>query len=157
MNETLKETIERLKKNEQGWAFLSENDRQCLKTVHEQNKVDYLTGAGAWVNTAGTLFDNLGANEIYRISPDYQPERPEPEYIDLPIEIDGPWLGVRGKISLIPYGFCHLHCIPSLPGFEGFRLAEEEEGHEHDIPLEGVSRCYRQGKVVVARFEKERL
>lgn len=90
----------------------------------------------------------------YTLKPDYQPE---PEYVDLEIELDDGFYGAcSDKGILLPFAFTHLHCLPSLPGFFCFWQEEKNEGYkdtEHISPYVVATRIDG-GMKVYARFRK---
>jgi len=78
---------------------------------------------------------------------------PEPEYVSLEIEefADGEntkWLGVWNppETFFLPHQFTHLHCLPSLPNFDGFYTSR---AGLVEVDFQWVS---RQMPGVVARF-----
>ena len=82
-----------------------------------------------------------------------------PEFVDLEIiefeQDSGKWLGVLmgGNEIILPYQFTHLHCLPSLPNFEGF-YGEDDlvKGGSVFVFAENIARQISEGKKVFARF-----
>ena len=65
-----KEMIEKLKRNERAWMFLSKEEKGCLLSAPSKS-VDYLSAIGEdWQENDG----NFDATDVYRIAPDYEPE-----------------------------------------------------------------------------------
>jgi len=101
----------------------------------------------------GYYFPTQKGREVYK---NYQPEpEPEPKYVNLEIEefADGEntkWLGVWNtpEAFFLPHQFTHLHCLPSLPNFDGFYTSR---AGLVEVDFQWVSR-HMPG--VVARFRK---
>ena len=141
--------IEKLKKNKMAFGLLELEEQECFREVGKKNCLVYDIKK-TWDDKAPCQF-TFWPHETCRIKPDYQPE---PDYVDLEIKKNGKWLGAwagLGSISeLFANEFAHLHCLPSLPNFEGFCV--------DDMPprlcLEAVARKISQGCKVYARFRK---
>lgn len=86
----------------------------------------------------------------YILKPDYQPE---PEYVNLEIELEDGFYGAWRERELLPCIFTHLHCLPCLPGFHGF-WGDENPKCEDDLACQYVGREIEKGKKVYARFRK---
>lgn len=127
---TEQEIIKKLKDNEAHRIFadMSKEEQAILNKLYSKKNVQFLSNSMMWELVAG--YGTCCKNTIYRIAPDYQPE---PEYVDLEIvrHTEGIeqiwWLGVwkcnGGKrYDFLPWGFTHLHVLPSLPNFEGFYI-----------------------------------
>ena len=148
----MNELIERLKTNEKAWVFLTAEEQKCMREVNKTGAIGNLKYDGEWecFSKPWALLGE-GANEIWRIKSNYQPQ---PEYVDYPVatfESGGErWLGIfRGTVN----AWTHLHCLPSLPGFRGFRKTNSHDEivaiHTEDV----APACDRKEKVV-ARFDK---
>jgi len=146
-----KELIEKLKHNEKPFGLLSEEEQECLKKVGYKNC--QIFDEEGWKDKKGSKFYS---SSTYRIKPDYNPE---PEYIEYEIQKKDSWLGIYTGYAIgesvinIPHNFLHLHCIPSMPNFEGFFAKDEKLSTEHFIHVDGVARSIKDHKVF-ARFEK---
>jgi len=68
----MSEIVERLKKNEKAFAFLTQEERDCLAEASKSQKIRHLYGDGCWSECFSHNFANVSL--IYRISPDYQEE-----------------------------------------------------------------------------------
>lgn len=68
----MNEMIEKLKKNEKGYRFLSDEETACMGKAQEAGGLVRLSMEGEWESKRQGC--NLYVNDIYRISPDYQPE-----------------------------------------------------------------------------------
>jgi len=141
--------IEKLKdpKRAQPFGILSPEEQKCLKKAGKANLISY--SRTGWHNTTG---EELFKTDTYAIKPDYHPK---PEYVNLEIEefADGEntkWLGVWNtpEAFFLPHQFTHLHCLPSLPNFDGFY---KSRAGLVEVDFQWVS---RQMPGVVARFRK---
>lgn len=100
--------------------------------------------------------ENPTQSDTYILKLDYQPE---PEYVDLEIDLHEGWYGVWSPCKddesiTLPFRFTHLHCLPSLPGFFCFWQEENGEGYkdtEH-ISFEVVATAISPDNTVFARF-----
>ena len=150
------ELIKKLKDNKVGWMFLSKDEQDCMKQANDEGMIQNLKYDGDWEGFAKPwALLGHGSNEIFRIKPDYQPEQ---EFVDLEIVKHSQvtveqnwWLGVWKYSDLeehkfLPYLFTHLHCLPSLPNFQGFFVGDMR------IRCEEVS-THMEGKPY-ARFRK---
>jgi len=152
----MNEMIEKLKKNERPFGLLTLEEQECLKKVSKENCVIFNE---TWV-TPCRLRQPFENKFTYAIKPDY---KPEPEFVDLEIIKDNfGWLGILDvEPPIAPKAdFTHLHCLPSLPGFQCFW--EEPKGF-HGYMLNRafwtiglVSPKLDEGKTVYARFRKEK-
>jgi len=134
----MNEMIEKLKKNKIPFGLLEPEEQECFRKVGESNCVKYVGLAMNWKELS--QFEFLGT---YRIKPDYKPE-----YVDLEIKRGGGhFLGVFSVQPFMPHNFTHLHCLPSLPGFEGFYLTSGNK--QTEVRAEWVSRHFPN---VIARF-----
>jgi len=153
----MNEMIEKLKKNEKPFGLLSPEEQECFEKVGCKNCLYYDSGKKWHERTVNPFFDV----STYRIKPDY---KPKPEFVDLEIIIVGGWLGVQipgpGFPIELPYIFTHLHCLPSLQGFQCFW--EEPKGftgymlNQAFWTISLVSPKISEGKKVFARFRKEK-
>ena len=150
----MNELIEKLKDKNYVRVFglMTPEEQECFMKVGKKNCLFY--SLGGW---------NIGDNEFfvdittYAIKPDYQSE---PEFVDLEIikysqgtVEQSWWLGVWKYSDLeehkfLPHLFTHLHILPSLPNFEGFK----EEHVEGTLAIERIARYIHEGKKVFARF-----
>jgi hypothetical protein len=87
-----------------------------------------------------------GANEIWRIAPNY-----EPEYVDIPIARKGKIL-VATDFDILD-GPTAIHKLICRPGFEGFYDCGAHD--EQAVLPSHVATRVRLGAPVVARFQKE--
>ena len=151
--------IEKLKDKTYIRAFglLSLEEQECLRKVNKDRAIILYNHPGEWQSSSHWNFSNPSLT--YAIKPDYQPEpEPEPEFVDLEIVKHSQgtveqtwWLGVWKYSDLeehkfLPYLFTHLHCLPSLPNFQGFFVGDMR------IRCEEVS-THMEGKPY-ARFRK---
>lgn len=143
-----KNLIEKLKYKTYVRAFglMSPEEQECFEKVGKENCL-YYACKDAW-DQADSL--ELHDESTYVIKSDYQPE---PEYVDLEIKTDMDdhfieWLGVYDDDSPfeMPHFFTHLHCLPSLPNFEGFWC-------NNGIPVSLVHVAAK--KTVYARFRSK--
>ncbi|HUX47306.1 MAG TPA: hypothetical protein VMV58_04770, partial [Desulfosporosinus sp.] len=112
----MNEMIEKLKKNKIAFGLMSPEEQELLRKANTSNCLFYNPG-GNWLTIRCDM--DFDRDRTYAIKPDYQPE---PEYVDLEIfALDG-WLMVQrdSNCEFLPYLQTHLHCLPSLPNFEGF-------------------------------------
>ena len=146
----MNELIKRLQDKNYVRAFglMSPEEQKCFEKVTKHNCLFYSDCRG-WVNTGG-LFMN---GSTYAIKPDYQPE---PEYVDLEIEEHEGFLGVwRNRAQyFLPHRFTHLHCLPSLPNFEGFWYQETDIIEHKMIMLVNVATLVYEGHKVYPKFRK---
>lgn len=158
----MNELIEKLKKKGYVRAFglMTPEEQECFEKVGKKNCIYLLTNEeneDSWMD--GKYSHKVFKGDTtYAIKPDYQPE---PEYVDLEIERCSDsegivWLGAWSEEHIkpsekgmkLPYPFTHLHCLPSLPGFDGF----EVDGNT--IPTEYVASNISVGCKVIAKFRK---
>ena len=147
----MNEMIEKLKDKDYVRAFglMKPEEQECLKKVRKENCVIF-NDTWALPYQLCQPFEN---RFTYAIKPDYQPE---PEFVDLEI-VEGKdgFLGVYNKepIPMTNFPFVHLHCLPSLPNFEGFYMPDPviTDGHEY-LFIGTVARNIAEGKKVYARF-----
>ena len=141
-----KELIERLKDKKYVRAFglMKNEERECFRKVGYDNCLRYVAKDSWTKSSTHDLFSNI---TTYAIKPDYQPE---PEYVDLEITEEKGLLGVRAGFHCVTliYEFTHLHCLPSLPNFEGFYL---KDSADVEVRPEWVSRHHPNVK---AKFRK---
>ena len=152
----MNELIEKLKDKNYVRAFgLMEEtlpgSMNCFKKVGKKNCLCFHGGQWGDPNNSNDCFNY---QYTYAIKPDYQPE---PEFVDLEIfALDG-WLMVQrdSNCEFLPYLQTHLHCLPSLPNFEGFYMPDPviTDGHEY-LFIGTVARNIAKGKKVFARFRK---
>ena len=146
----MKDLIEKLKdpKQAQPFCLRSKEEQEILKKAGKQNCL-WVGRDEQWHTTEGVLF---AADMCYILKLDYQPE---PEYVDIPIikENGQGWLGITQQDDTdfpdYNYGFIHLHCIPSIPSFEGFWWMAVK------VAFTDVARHVDEGDKVVARFRTE--
>jgi hypothetical protein len=155
MTETHAQAVERLKANEDHIIFADMNtEDQDLLTKIPRNKLEYLSTADdklSWQQCVGDYKPLISC--IYRIRPDYQPEPPKPEYVDLKIEERSGWLGVsKDDYGIIPYDFQNLHTLTSLPDFAGFYIPTEVPLCDKRIDPDYVAERIHKGHKVIARF-----
>ena len=153
-----KELIEKLKIKYYVRAFglMLPEEQECFKKVGIKNCIIYGGMCGKqgaeWRDTTAELQGDF----TYAIKPDYQPE---PEFQDVEIIQQGNWLGITRPwaedYSRFPSDFNNLHCLPSLPNFEGFYMPDPvaKDGHEY-LFIGTVARNIAKGKTVYARFRK---
>jgi hypothetical protein len=133
------------------FGLMSPEEQQILATAKYKNRFVFISG---WVDD----FDGVGGRDefTFALKPDYQPE---PEYVDLEIKQEGHRLAVHSVhpfpvhyYHFMPHNFTPLHCLPSLPNFEGFWVNSPST----PCSFEYISRTIRNGKkTVYARFRKE--
>ena len=91
----------------------------------------------------------------------YKNYQPESEYLDLEVvrHAEGTveqtwWLGVwADKRAELPHAFTHLHCLPSLPNFEGFwHDYDKKMGRRYFCNITEAAPKISEGKKVYARF-----
>ena len=154
----MKDLIEKLKDKTYVRAFglMSPEEQEVLEKVGISNRL-VLCHSG-W---DGDLFPIRGKQRIhytYAIKPDYQPE---PEFVDLEIvrHAEGTveqtwWLGVwADKRAEIPNAFTHIHCLPSLPNFEGFwHDYDKKMGRRYFCNITEAAPKISEGHKVYARF-----
>ena len=156
----MKELIEKLKDKNYVRAFglMTPGEQKLLRKANTSNCLFYNPG-GNWLTIRCDM--DFGRDRTYAIKPDYQPE---PEYVDLEIELEEckdehgelrRFLGVWNtpKSFFLPYQFTHLHCLPSLPNFEGF-IRKPTMTIEEKWFLQGVAKQISEGHKVYARFRK---
>jgi len=137
--------IEKLKNKKYVRAFglMKPEEQECFKKAGKVNCSHY--NGDEWDPVCLGLFNR---NSTYAIKPDY---KPEPEYKDIEITQQGNWLGITRPwawdYSRFPFDFTHLHCLPSLPNFEGFYLTSGDK--QTEVRPEWVSRHFPN---VIARF-----
>jgi len=150
-----KELIEKLKIKYYVRAFglMLPEEQECFREVGKGNCLWYYSNS--W--SGNSMSDNCFSNHMtYAIRPKYQPE---PEFVDLEIIQQGNWLGITRPwaedYSRFPSDFNNLHCLPSLPNFEGFYMPDPvaKDGHEY-LFIGTVARNIAKGKTVYARFRK---
>ena len=152
----MKELIEKLKDKTYVRAFglMSPEEQECFKKVKQKNCLIFCTDC-SWDETLDIEADYVNIY-TYAIKPDYQPE---PEFVDLEITkcTDssgvnklGCWLHDSG---LELTGFMHLHCLPSLPNFEGFwHDYDKKMGRRYFCNITEAAPKISEGKKVYARF-----
>ena len=155
----MNDLIEKLKdkKYVRVFGLMTPKEREYLREVGKENLLvlyglPHENGSVYWKENEHNP-DNYPAL-TYAINPDYQPE---PEFVDLEIfALDG-WLMVQrdSNCEFLPYLQTHLHCLPSLPNFEGFYMPDPviTDGHEY-LFIGTVARNIAKGKKVFARFRK---
>ena len=135
--------IEILKSNKKAFGLMEPEEQECLEEVGKQNCLVYTNG-DKWEDAAECSFQY---GNTYAIKPNYQLE---PEPVDLEIfALDG-WLMVQrdSNCEFLPYLQTHLHCLPSLPNFEGFI----ETSAHGTLAIERIAKYISEGKTVYARF-----
>jgi len=150
----MNELIEKLKdkKKIQAFGLLSKEEQECLKKAGKNNCLVY-TIQGDW-KKGTAYFVNVST---YAIKPDY---KPEPKFVDLEIyeykdSFDKKWLGVNrdSNCDFLPYNPTTLHCLPSLPNFEGFWYESDDTTPPNIYVVIGyVAKTISSGKKVYARF-----
>jgi len=143
----MNELINKLKDKDYVRAFglMLPEERKCFNEVGRNNCVVYCE-YDIW---SGTKCGGFEHSSTYAINSDYQPETR-----DIPITQQKGWLGVDfWSYPEIPStcGFCHLHCIPSLPNFDGFECVNNH-GEVIAIKIDDVSRRMSKSQKVIARF-----
>jgi hypothetical protein len=147
--------IEKLKKNKTAFGLLFNDEREGFEKAGTENCL-YYDGK----NFIQPKRKGFSSECTYAINPDYQPEPPKPEFVDLEIvkhaeDQEQPWwIGVwycpsGERYEFLPHEFTHLHCLPSLPGFEGFFL-KNSEYKDTEVDYQRVARCMPN---VIARFK----
>ena len=151
----MKELIEKLKKNKTVFGLMSSEERECFKKVGKKNCLCFHGGQWGGPNNSNDCFNY---QFTYAIKPDYQPE---PEFVDLEIvrHAEGTveqtwWLGVwADKRAELPHAFTHLHCLPSLPNFEGFwHDYDKKMGRRYFCNITEAAPKISEGHKVYARF-----
>ena len=146
----MKELIEKLKKNKTVFGLMSSEERECFKKVGKKNCLCFHGGQWGGPNNSNDCFNYQFA---YAIKPDY---KPEPEFVDLEIERSDGWLGVSkwgDDAMFLPFEFTHLHCLPSLPNFEGFwHDYDKKMGRRYFCNITEAAPKISEGKKVYARF-----
>lgn len=158
MSEIQEQIIERLKNNERGWIFLTEEEKKCIRIANSSGKVENLTFAGNWENNlTGFNLSDVGALEIFRICSDYQSKSKISKYIDCEITENT----CSELVCSFPhpfsgnYGTRLITVLPAIKTFRGFwSNATDIKGH-FDIrtPLDCVAARKADGYQVIARFE----
>ena len=149
---TEKDIIENLKDKSfvRAFGLMKPEEQEVYRKMTKGNCIFYTSG-GQWSDTIGEIFLS---NHTYAIKPDYQPE---PEYVDLEIVTAFSWLGIwriGSGIEGLPYDFIHLHCLPSLPNFEGFYTDKYPKGQL--VEYQRISyRTTVEKKKVYARFRRQ--
>ena len=154
----MNELIEKLKDKNYVRAFglMTPGEQKLLRKANTSNCLFYNPG-GNWLTIRCDM--DFDRDRTYAIKPDYQPE---PEYVDLEIELEEckdehgelrRFLGVWNtpKSFFLPYQFTHLHCLPSLPNFDGIWFRGENSQEVWIAFQETSSRVY-EGMTVYARF-----
>ena len=136
----MNDLIEKLKQKDYVRAFglMSKEEQECYEKVAPENCL-YYSHSNSW--KAVWAFND---HQTFAIKPDYQPE---PEYVDLIVEIKDDILGILG-IVWSKLQFVSLHEIPSMPDFEGFYM----KGSDIEVQPAWVARHYKEG--VIARLRK---
>ena len=145
----MNEMIEKLKKNKIAFGLMSPEEQELLRKANTSNCLFYNPG-GNWLTIHCDM--DFDRDRTYAIKPDYQTE---PEFVDLEIfALDG-WLMVQrdSNCEFLPYLQTHLHCLPSLPNFEGF-IRKPTMTIEEKWFLQGVAKQISEGHKVYARFRK---
>ena len=108
-----KEMIEKLKRNERAWMFLSKKEKGCLLSAPSKS-VEYLSAIGEdWQENDG----NFDATDVYRIAPDYQPE---PEVYECEVrKTDTDRLDFHYQMD-----DWYLHFAVNFPDFIGYKYAD---------------------------------
>ena len=149
----MKELIEKLKDKTYVRAFglMSPEEQECFKKVKQKNCLIFCTDC-SWDETLDIEADYVNIY-TYAIKPDY---KPEPEFVDLEIERSDGWLGVSkwgDDAMFLPFEFTHLHCLPSLPNFEGFwHDYDKKMGRRYFCNITEAAPKISEGKKVYARF-----
>ena len=146
---TTKELIEKLQSNKVAWTFLSLRERACMRQANNTGQVENLRYDGGWGSCEkGWAALGAGANEIWRIKPGY---KPEPEYVDLPVENKHKLLCVvpRNHTSVLS-GSTAIHKVVSIPTFVKFWVEDTVA-----VCLEDIATMIHAGTKVYARFRRE--
>jgi len=112
---------------------MSEDEQEVYRKVHRENCLIY-EPKGEWSKTHITSFHSnyFDNSSTYAIKPDYQPE---PEYMDLEIELKGGHLGCW----ITQTEWQPIHTFVSLSNFEGFYLRGSDNV---EVRPEWVARYY---------------
>jgi len=141
----MNDLIKQLKEPKQAQPFgLLSKEKQIICEIAGKKNCSLYTCDG-WVKPSSGAFSRSTA---YILKPDYQPD---PEYVDLEIDIEDVFYGVwrTDDSAFLPYPFTSLHCLPSLPGFYRFFLEDAQTLH-----LEHIAERIHNGAKVYARFRK---
>ncbi len=155
MIETFEQAVRRLKENKDHIVFadMDDVDREILGKVGWSNcQILSDNSEGLYWGDLVGQHGHFYISHIYRIRPDYQPDPPKPEYID--IEIFSRCFELRCYANGRDLPISHL---PSLENFRGFFFyAADQAGGDRqvDVPLEWVARRKAEGKTVFARVKK---
>ena len=161
----MNDLIEKLKDKNYVRAFglMTPEEQKLLRKANTSNCLFY-NPRGNWLTIRCDM--DFDQDRTYAIKPDYKPDEmkkcpecsPEPEYEDLEIGIyrddsDNEWLAVfrDSNCDFLPYSHNLLHCLPSLPNFEGF-IRKPTMTIEEKWFLQGVAKQISEGKTVYARF-----
>ena len=156
MNELIKKLQD--KNYVRAFGLMTVDDRMCFKTVGRDNCEVYCQ-YDIW---SGATCEGFEQSSTYAIKPDYQPE---PEFVDIEIRKHrdsqlNEWLGIFDGDSPfeLPHDFTHLHCLLSLPNFEGFckhdNLLDAKDNREEYVFITDIAKLISQGHKVYARFRK---
>jgi len=149
----MKELIEKLKDKNYVRAFglMTPEEQECLRKAGPKGGVIMYNDRG-WESRSDWNFDC--PRITYAIKPDY---KPEPEFVDLEIKVntkypDYEWLGVLDEDCPfpLPHIFTHLHCLPSLPNFDGFYNKKTDGETRENITW--IATLISEGMTVYARF-----
>jgi len=158
----MNEIIEKLKDKNyvRPFGLMTPEEQECFRKVGIKSCETY--NQAYWQQAVGGCMFEYDQDCTYAIKPDYQPE---PEYVDWEIvKGNDNFLGIHRRIfndPPIPFSFTHLHCVPSLSGFncfwhdEGPGIAGKGYMHKNSFWSIGlVSPKKAEGKKVYARFRK---
>jgi len=133
------------------FGLMTPEEQECYKKVGRSNCDCIVNGKWDTRTGSGNEFD---PDYTYAIKPDY---KPEPEFVDLEVKENDGWLGCEKTkdmpIYYVEADFIHLHCLPSLPNFEGFLIKQEGMENEKWF-LQGIAKQMSEGKKVYARFKQ---
>jgi hypothetical protein len=152
-----KELIEKLKDNKVAWKFLSEEEKTCLKEANTKGVVENLKYDGDWECLGEWSSFGRGANEIWRIKPDYQPE---PEFEDYEIKLHlAPVYNTARVVEMLCVRIdertaYQLHELPSLPNFNKFW--QYVDGVETKVGRDDVANEIDRGYKVYARMRRDK-
>ena len=141
----MNEIIEKLKDNKVGWMFLSNEEKKCIKQANAKGMIENLLFGGDWENNKdGFNLTKVGANEIFRIKPDYHPK---PEYVDCEIVVGSKLYFERLIFYYASYTY-RIEEALSLPNFDCFRMDNTQ------VRIEHIAGYIYVGNKVYVRFRK---
>ena len=128
----MSDIVERLKKNERAFIFLSKDEKDLLQPIFQADMLLKLTKYGDFVPA---MPDILSACDTYRISPDYQAE-PEIEKCEVKTHLDGKLGYRRGNYTF------ELTDALDDPDFICYEYGEgDDTGSMGKFPRDTIYRC----------------